>query len=451
MSIFKAYDIRGIYPEQLDEEIITKIGQAYADILKEELHKEEITIVIGYDMRLSSESLTQHLIKGVTLQGVNVIDIGLISTPTFYFSIGKLNADGGMIVTASHNPKEYNGIKIVKANAYPVGGETGIYDIEKRVLENRFQEPSKQGSISTYENVIDDEIEYVLKHTDITSIKPLKIVADVANSMGAQYLEKLFDKLPCELVRMNFELDGTFPVHEADPFKPENRIDIEKKAKEINADLGITTDGDGDRIFFIDDSGHTIEPAIARGLISQIVLQEHPGAKIGFDIRPGRITQDMILEHGGVPILTKVGHSLIKEKSIKEGVEFAGESSGHFCIKTDYGFFELPTLIIVKLLQYISNEPQKLSQIVKPLQKYAHSGELSFKVNNKQEKISAIRNRCSDANSISDLDGITIEYDTYWFNVRASNTEPLLRLTVEGVSQEIVDAKTKELTELIKA
>ena len=317
MSIFKAYDIRGVYPSELNEEIIYNIGRAYADILKEELKKDNIKMVVCRDMRLSSPQLSEKLIEGITDQGVDVVDIGLGSTPTFYFAVANYGYDGGMQVSASHNPKEYNGIKIVKARAYPVGYDTGIDEIEKRVKENKFEKAETKGNVEKKENVVDDHVEYALKFADIEKIKPFTVVADVANAMGAHYLEKLFEKLPCKLIKMNFKLDGTFPSHQANPYNDKNIVDIKKKVIEEKADLGIATDGDGDRIFFIDDRGELIEPGIVRGLLSKIFLKENPGATICYDIRPGKITYDMIVENGGKPVVTKVGHSLIKAQAIK--------------------------------------------------------------------------------------------------------------------------------------
>lgn len=448
-GIYKAYDIRGIYPDQLNEALIEKIGSAYADILKEELGKEKITIAVGRDMRLSSPALTKSIIKGITKQGVNVIDIGLSSTPTFYFGVSYLECDGGMIVSASHNPPEYNGIKIVKARAYPVGYDSGIADIEKRVAIGKFSSSLKKGMVKVREGIVDKEVDYEIKFGDISKIKPLKVVVDTANSMGAPYLEKLFEKLPCELVKMNFELDGTFPAHPPDPFQKKNVRDLEKKVVEEGADLGIATDGDGDRIFFVDDKGKIVEPAITRGLIAQMVLRKHPGAKIGYDIRPGKITEDMILKAGGKPFVTKVGHSLIKLQSLKEGAEFSGESSGHMFVRTDYGFFETPIIVTVMLLEALSEYGKKFSEILKPLRRYSHSGEINSEVEDKEARMNKLAEKYSDA-KISKLDGVTVEYDDWWFNVRPSNTEPLLRLNLEAKTRKLMEEKRDEVLGIIR-
>lgn len=448
-QIFKAYDIRGIYPDDLDEVMIYKIGKAYADILMAESKKNDITIVVGQDMRLSSPELTMNLIKGITEQGVNVIDIGLSSTPTFYYGVTFLGVDGGMQVSASHNPKEYNGVKIVRNKALPVGYDNGIDLIEQKVRSNDFMDSSKTGGVTQEKGILEREVAFSLKHGNIQKIKPLKVVADAANSMGALYLTKLFEELPCELIEMNFNLDGTFPAHEADPFKDENIKDLKKRVIDENADLGIATDGDGDRIFFIDEKGELVEPAIVRGIMAQMVLKENPGAKICYDIRPGRITRDMIVENGGIPSVTKVGHTLIKKQAIDENAVFAGESSGHFFFNTEIGLFEMPMIVTLKFLEEICTTGKSLSEIANPLRKYFHSGEINSKVEDKEAKMNEIAERYKDA-KISWLDGVTVEYDNFWFNVRPSNTEPLLRLNLEAISKEVMEQKCAEVLKLIR-
>ena len=449
-GIYKAYDIRGIYPDQINEEVAYGIGRAYADILREELESKEITIVVGCDMRISSPQLTKSIIDGITKQGVNVIYIGLSSTPTFYFAVARYGYDGGMQISASHNPKEYNGVKIVKAKAYPVGYDTGLDEIERRVNENDFLKCEFIGDVSEREDVLDEELRVSLKYADPGKIKPLKVVADVANSMGAPFLDKLFSKLPCKLVRMNFKLDGSFPVHQADPFQEKNIVDLKKRVISEGADLGLATDGDGDRIFFVDDKGELVDPAIVRGLLAKIVLRENPGATICYDIRPGRITYDMIVENGGKPVVTRVGHSLIKAQAIDENAIFAGESSGHFFLDIEYGFFEVPMIIVLKILEEISMENRNFSEIIRPLRKYQHSGEINSEVENKEAKMKELAERYKDAGNISWLDGVTIEFDDFWFNVRPSNTEPLLRLNLEAETKDIMEQKRDEVLKIIR-
>ncbi|MBN1502913.1 phosphomannomutase/phosphoglucomutase [Candidatus Woesearchaeota archaeon] len=450
MSIFKAYDIRGIYPEQLNEEIVYKIGRAFADMLKEEVKKEIVNIVVARDMRISSPQLTEKLIEGVTKQGVNVVDIGLASTPTFYFAVGYLNLDGGMIVSASHNPKEYNGVKIVRAKAKPFGAGTGMEELERRVNQNIFKQADKLGQVTRETGVLGAEVKHALKHAAIDKLKLFKIVTDTANAMGGPYLEALFANFPCNVIKMNFDLDGTFPAHQADPFQEKNIIDIKKRVIEEKADLGIATDGDGDRIFFIDEKGKLAEPWVIRGLLARIILKQQPGSKICYDIRPGMITHDMIVENGGIPVVTRVGHSLIKAQAIQERAVFAGESSGHFFMKTDYGFFEVPMIVTLKILEELSLADKPFSEILRPLRKYFHSGEINSVVKDKAAVMKKIENTFSDGR-INKLDGITIAYPDYWFNVRPSNTEPLLRLNLEAKTKDKMKEMKDKLLKIIRA
>jgi phosphomannomutase len=449
-NIFKSYDIRGLYPSQINEDIIYKIGRAYADLLKSQNMKNDISIVVGQDMRTSSPSLSKCLIEGIIKQGANVIDIGLSSTPTLYFGVSFLGVDGGMQVSASHNPKDYNGVKIVKKKALPVGYDTGIDIIEQKVNNNDFTVPDRKGIVSYKEDILNNEVAFSLKKASVEKISLLKIVADPANAMGSLYLSELFEKLPCELIKMNFKLDGTFPVHEADPFKDENIEDIRKKVVEEKADLGIATDGDGDRIFFIDNEGLLVEPAILRAIMAKLVLKEQPGATICYDIRPGKITRDVIVENQGIPSVTKVGHTLIKIQAIEENAAFAGESSGHFFFNTEIGMFEMPMVVILKLLVEICESGKCLSDLVNPMRKYFHSGEINSEVEDKEAKMEELGKIYSDA-KISWLDGITIEYDDFWFNVRPSNTESLLRLNLEAVSKKTMDEKRDEILNIIKS
>lgn len=450
-EIFKAYDIRGIYPDELNEDVVYRVGRAYADMLKEEnSSKDSLIVVVGKDMRISTPKLLPELIKGITEQGVNVVKIGYASTPTMYFATSFFKYDGGVAVTASHNPKEYNGLKLVRAGAVPISGDTGIKDIAKRVENNDFITSSKRGEVTERNDAIDKQIELALNYADIDKIKPLKIVMDTANAMGITYMEKLFAKLPCQLIKINSELDGTFPAHLADPLDDENNQDLQEKVVEEKADLGIAIDGDGDRIFFVDNNGKTIDQSIIRGILSMIFLKDNPGATICYDIRPGRITRDMILKYGGKPSVTKVGHSLIKEQALKEGAVFAGESSGHFFLKMSHGLYEVPMIVTLKLLTEFSQANKSVAEYIKPYDIYYHSGEINSEVEDKEGKMKELAEKYKDAKDISWLDGVTIEYDDFWFNVRPSNTEPLLRLNLEAISKEVMKEKRDEVLKIIR-
>lgn len=453
-SVFKAYDIRGKYPTDIDEKFAFSLGQAVAVFIKKDslLSLEEIKIGVSRDMRLSSPQLTENLKKGLTDQGVTVVDFGLLSTPSFYFAIDKYDCSAGVQVSASHNPAEYNGFKIVRSGAVPVSGETGLMELKELMLANEFQPVVETGTIITVANdeVMAKQIQEALQTVELEKLKPFKIVIDTANAMGGPLMEQLFTKLSSELVKLNFELDGRFPNHESDPLKDENNKQLQTKVIAEKADFGVALDGDADRIFLVDNLGQTVEPAIVRGILAKIFLQEYPSAKICYDIRPGKITEDMILENGGEPIVTKVGHSLIKEKARQEGAVFAGESSGHFFVKDGDHIYERPIIVLLKILAELSQADQSLSDYIKPLQKYFHSGEINSLVEDKEAVLEKLKDKYKD-NLKYDFDGVSFEWPDYWFNVRPSNTENKLRLNLEAVSSEIMEQKRDEILQLIRS
>lgn len=453
--IFKQYDIRGLVGEEITDALAHDIGRAYARFLRGELPAGTQTVVaVGRDMRESSPVYQDALMRGLVESGVRVLDVGLVSTPAFYFAVGHLGAHGGIMVSASHNPAPYNGFKLTRANAVPISGDTGIQEIA-RIVETLLVESvaydlsEGQGSIERRDGipVLAARAEFV--HAGLHPIKRLKIVADSANGMGAQYLDELFKLIDVDVTRMYWELDGSFPNHEADPFKEENTKVIREKVVELGADLGIATDGDGDRIFFVDDKGHLVEPAIVRGLLAQIVLRDHPGATICYDIRPGKITRDMIVEAGGGPSVTRVGHSLIKEQMRAVGAVFGGESSGHFFYAFPTGVYEGPVTVATQILQEVTRQGKKLSEIVEPLMRYAHSGEINFTVEDKTGMMEKLIEKFKDG-ELTQLDGITITYPDFWFNVRASNTESKLRLNLEAVDRATMEAKRDEIVAFIQ-
>ncbi len=449
-NIFKAYDIRGIFNQDFDENFAYQLGLSYVEFLKKEnknLINQEIKVVVGRDMRLSSPIISDSLIRGLKSAGVFVLDIGLVSTPTFYFSISHLKADGGLIVSASHNPKEWNGFKVVKEKALPVGLETGLNWIRDNI--NKTKDLSLEGSYKKIDNILEEQIKHDFNFANISKIKKFKIAADAANSMGAPYLLALEKNLNIKLDKLNFELDGNFPAHEADPLKEENLEQLQSYIKENNVDLGITTDGDGDRIFFLDEKGDLISPAIIRGILAKLFLKDKPGSKICYDVRPGKITEDLILENGGLPVITKVGHSLIKRQMINKGAYFAGESSGHFFLNLDIGCFEMPVIMILKLLEELSNSNIKASQYFSAYNKYYHSGEINRLVDDKEKVMADILKNYSEG-KISQLDGISVEYSDFWFNVRASNTENKLRLNLEARDIETMAIKRDEIIKLME-
>jgi len=453
-QIFKAYDIRGIYGQDFDDQFAFDFGLAYvsfrrqeADLAGKEL--QDISIVVGSDMRLSSPILKENLIAGLVAAGVKVIDIGLVSTPTFYFAVANYGHQGGIMVSASHNPSEWNGFKVVRSRALPISGTSGLETLKELISSGNLSPATEPGQIILQNDILNDELEYDLGLVDWQKIKPLKIVADAANSMGAQYLEVLFNRLPGELIKLNFDLDGTFPVHEADPLKEENVNLLRQQVVAEQADLGITTDGDGDRVFFVDNEGQLISPALVRGLLAKLFLLDNPGAKIGYDVRPGKITTDLIAEQGGQAIPTKVGHSLIKEQMIKDGIYFAGESSGHFFLNTEIGCFEMPMLMIAKMLLVFSQSGQSASDYLRQYKKYFSSGEINSEVADKEVIFARLREKYNDG-EINDLDGLSISYPNFWFNVRGSNTENKIRLNLEANDAATMAAKRDEVLALIR-
>lgn len=448
-GIFKAYDIRGIVGDSVTPEFAQGLGKAFVTFLRREREQDVLTVAVGRDMRPSSVELQAALIEGMTSLGARVIDIGLVSTPAFYFGVGHLQADCGIMVSASHNPAQYNGFKMVRNNAIPMSGDTGIKDLADIMEREDFAEAG-QGSVEQFAGIPELHVEMEFDFAGVHDFAPLKIVADSANGMGAQYLDLMFAKMPeANVTRMFWEFDGSFPNHEADPFKAENTEAICHKVKELGADIGIATDGDGDRIFFIDDKGEVVEPAIVRGIVAQAMLRRFPGAKICYDIRPGKITEDMIREAGGVPVVTRVGHALIKEMMRKEDAVYAGESSGHFYVKFPNGYYEGPVTTALIIIDELRRQGKTLSEIVAPLHRYVHSGEINFHVADKDAVLARLKSSFADA-QINELDGVTFTYADFWFNVRASNTEPLLRLNLEAVDRDTMEARRDEIAAMMQ-
>ncbi len=441
------YDIRGIVGQDVTTDLAYNLGRAFATLLKSENKDKELSVVVGHDMRESSQELQAELMRGLSESGVKVFDIGLVSTPAFYFSVGSLGADGGISVTASHNPGEYNGFKLTRSKARPVAGDTGITDLAD-MIEKEDYCALREGGREKVEGMIEKHVAAELAFAGEAPIKPLKIVADSGNGMGATYLDELFKLIGAEVTRLYWDLDGNFPNHESNPLKYETMADLQAKVREVGADLGIATDGDGDRIFFVDNEGEIVEPAIVRGILSQIMLRGNEGATICYDVRPGKITIDMIEEAGGVPSMTKVGHSLIKAQMLEENALFGGESSGHFYYRFDSGVHDGPVTACAQIMQEITRENKPFSEIVKPLARYAHSGEINFKVDSKDATVEKIKHHFADG-ELSELDGILITYPDFWFNVRGSNTESVLRLNLEAVDQETMEKRRDEITNLI--
>lgn len=447
MSIFKGYDIRGIYPSQLNQETAYKIGRAFVSFVKPK------NVVIGQDVRLSSPKLFESLSQGIMDQGADVIHIGLSTTPMMYFSTIKLGADAGINITASHNPKEYNGFKLVRRQAVPISSETGIYEIQELVEKNKFSKPKKKGKLMKQE-MLNQYINNALSFVDVEKIKYLKICVDTANAMGGLIIPKLFGKLPCELVPLFMDMDGTFPNHEPNPLKEETLEELKKSVVKEKADLGIGLDGDADRIIFVDEKAQVIPGDIMTALLSKMILSKHPKtpkAKILYDLRSSWVVKEEIEKHGGKAIEFRVGHSFIKEKMRTESIEFAGEVSGHYYLKQNH-YIESPMIIILYLLEFLSKEKEKknLSEIIEPLKKYFPSGEINFKVKNKEATMKKVEKEFKDAKRISHMDGLKVEYKDFWFNLRPSNTEPLIRLNIEAKTKPKMEEMRSEISLMIQ-
>lgn len=447
--IFKTYDIRGLVDKDITPAFAFALGRAFATFIRREIGGEAPTIAVGYDMRPSSVPYEAELVKGLVAEGARVIRMGLLSTPGFYFGVSDVDADGGIQVSASHNPAAYNGFKMVRARSVAISGETGIQEIADIMEKEDFDAVEGAGEVEEVEGVAARQVAAEIAFSEIAELPKFKLVADSANGMGAQYLDLAFAKYGFNVERMFWDFDGSFPNHEADPFKAENTEAICHKVKELGADIGITTDGDGDRIFFVDDTGEVVEPAIVRGLVARAMLRRFPGATICYDIRPGKITEDMIREAGGIPEVTRVGHALIKEAMMKSGAVFAGESSGHFYMSMPEGVYEAPVATMLIMLGEMAREGKKLSEIVAPLRKYSHSGEINFKVEDKTGALARLKAAFAQGEQ-SELDGLLVTYPTFWFNVRASNTEPLLRLNLEAVDEQTMQEKRDEVAKIVQ-
>lgn len=453
-KIFKAYDIRGVYPTELNEDVVYNVGRALYTFFCKKLQKKDLTIVVGGDMRLSTPSLFEKLKQALTDSGANVIDIGIVSTPTVYFAARHLNADGGIQISASHNPKDYNGLKAflnMPEGLVKIGKNTGMDEVRRIADADEFEAPEKPGMIEKKENVLVDDVRNSFDVIKPGEIKPLTVVADAANAMGATFLEALFEKLPCKLIKMNFELDGTFPAHQADPLQFDTLKDLQKRVIDERADLGIAPDGDGDRVFFIDENGEVIPASITTAIIIRELLKKYPGEKMGFDIRYIWSPMKAAKDNGGIPVITQVGHALITETMQKENLFYAGESSGHNYWRFAGGA-ESTIAVILLILDTLSRTGKKMSEIVKEISASAESGEMNFKLENPEEaknKLDLFKETFKDG-EISTIDGLSISYKDWRFNLRSSNTEPLLRLNIEAKTKELKDEKSKELSDLIR-
>lgn len=443
--VFKAYDVRGLYPNELDEDGAYRIGRAYAE------HFEPRSIAVGRDMRLSAPSMAAAVIEGVADAGTDVLDIGLVGTEMVYFAVDERGLDGGICVTASHNPKDYTGMKIVRRGALPVGGDSGLAEI--RELAGADLGASKKRGVVRQEDVWPGFVEKVLSFVDPDAMRPLRVVVDAANGMAGAMLPPVLDRLPqIEVVRCNFEPDGTFPNHEPNPLLPENREFIVRRTRDEDADLGVAYDGDADRCFFVDDTGEFVPGDFVTALLAQSVLEKEPGSKVIYDVRASWAVPKVIEEAGGTPLVNRVGHAFIKHRMRQEDAAFAGEVSAHYYFR-DFSRADSGVVPFLLMLELLSRTGEKLSAILAPYrERYFLTGEINTPVADVPLKLQELKERYSaEGGRISHLDGLSVEFDDWHFNVRPSNTEPLLRLNLEALRENLMEEKRDEVLELIRA
>ena len=440
-NIFKAYDVRGVYPEEINEKTAYLVGRAFVKFLR----KKRLKIAVGRDNRLSSDFLSKSLSKGILEAGADLIDLGLTTSPMFYWASYRHNLDGGIIVTASHNPSEYNGFKFVKEKAIPISAESGLKDIQKLTSEVD-GEICKKG-IRKKKEITKEYIDFNFKPFDLSKIRKMKIIVDTANSVGGIMIPFLSKKLNCQIVHIFKELDGSFPNHQPNPLAEENLESLKKEFLLKKADMGVAFDGDADRMILVDEKGETLRGDLLTALISELLLRENPGGKIIYDVRASNIVPETIKKNGGFPICYKIGHSFIKEKMRREKAVFAGELSGHYYSKEHY-FLESPIFVLLKVLQALSSEKIKLSLLIDPYKKYFYSNEINFVVKDKQ-KIMVDLEKKFKKEKISKIDGLRVDFKNWWFLVRPSNTEPVFRLVLEAGNKKIMEEKKKELSSFI--
>jgi phosphomannomutase len=426
-GLFKSYDIRGIVGEQIYPEICYQIGKAFASLMAEEDASLE-KILIGHDMRPSADALVPAFIEGVTSRGIDVVQLGLCSTDMLYFASGFHNCPGA-IFTASHNPSQYNGIKLCRAGAGPIGAESGLVDIQEKAMSEDSGPALSKGNVHSLE-ILDDFVNHVLGFVDVKSLQPLNVVVDTANGMGGLVVPAVFDKLPFRLDLMFGELDGTFPNHPADPLNSENLVDLQRKVLSSNADIGLAFDGDADRVFLVDEMGQSLSGSDTTALVAKSILDREPGSTIIHNLICSRAVPETIKRYGGQALRSRVGHSYIKQLMAETDAAFAGEHSGHYYFRDNYRA-DSGLIAALLVMQEISDKGISLSSLRKDFGSYSSTGEINFRVDNPTDVIERISDTFSD-HEHDYLDGLTVNGDKWWFNLRPSNTEPLLRLNLEA-------------------
>jgi phosphomannomutase len=445
-GIFKAYDVRALYPGQINGEVGRRVGRAFIDYLGGAPKR----IAVGRDVRLSSPEIAGSFIEGARSEGAEITDIGVVGTDMMYFHVASQDLDGGAIITASHNPKEYNGIKMVRRGALALSGDAGIKEIKEAIMAGRFADKGAQQGKVVPRTISDEYAEHCLRFIDVAAVPHLKAVLDTGNGMGAIGASAIFKRLPIELVKMYFDLDGTFPNHPPDPLEEANRREIMERVRTEKAQIGMAWDGDADRCFFIDDTGEFVPGDFVTALLGESFVRKFPGSKVVYDVRASRAVRDRVEAAGGAALMNRVGHAFIKKRMRDENAVFGGEVSGHFYFRdnwyADNGM--IPALLVLELL---GRTGRKLSELLAPLRsKYFITGEINSKVADVAGALGRIEERYPDA-EITRMDGLSVDYPDWHFNVRPSNTEPLLRLNVEAFSHEDMVRRRDEVLALIRA
>ncbi|HEU4495080.1 MAG TPA: phosphomannomutase/phosphoglucomutase [Rubrobacteraceae bacterium] len=447
-SIFKAYDIRGVYPDSLNEDLARDIGRAFVNYLG----LSGSRVIVARDMRLSGEALERAFIEGATQAGADVLDLGLVSTDALYFAVGHLEEPGGAMITASHNPKEYNGFKLCREDAIALSGEHGIGQIRDLIASGKLPEPAEYPGSVEKSDITEDYAKHCLTFIDTEGLRPLKIVVDAGNGMAGEMLPPIFEELPFEYVAMYFELDGSFPNHPPNPIEPENMLELQERVKEVGADFGVAFDGDADRCFVVDERGTTISGDLLAALVAKNILEKEPGATILYSAVCSKAFPELVESEGGRAIRTKAGHSIIKPQMREYDAAFGGEHSGHFYFRDNY-FADSGIIAMLTVAELVARQDGPLSELLTPIDPYVRSGEINSEVADQQATLEKVEEHYAqiDDPKIDHLDGLTVDYGSWWFNLRPSNTEPLLRLNVEASDRETLERERDGLLDLIRS
>jgi phosphomannomutase len=441
-SIFKSYDVRGIYPSELNEDVAYRIGRCFVPLL------DAKRIVAGRDMRPSGATLFDAFARGATEAGAEVTDIGLVSTDALYFAVGKFGFDGGVMITASHNPSDYNGMKFTRSEAQAISLDTGLAQIRDRILAGDLPPAAPRPGSVVERDVLDDFAAHCLSFVNRSIIKPFKIAIDAGNGMAGKTVPYVFKYLPCEVTPLYFELDGSFPNHPASPIEPENMADLQAAVKRHGCDLGVAFDGDADRMFIVDEKAQIVDGSTVTALVALNTIKHHPGAKILYNLICSRSVPELIEKAGGIAIRSRVGHSIIKKTMREEDVLFGGEHSGHFYFKDNW-YADSGMIALMQCLEVFSEAGAPPSDVIAPIDTRFRSGEINSQVADIAAKLALIESHYRDG-AIDRLDGVTVNYPDWWMNVRPSNTEPLLRLNVEGDTKELMEHHRDEALALIR-